>query len=170
MEKHPIYFKEQQRFRQPWLWVVLLSVAGMLWAGFISQVLLGQAFGDKPVADVQLTIIFALVGIGLPWFFYRMSLTTVVVPGEVRVRFWPFHRKPVRVPLHTVREYEPVTYNPIGEYGGWGIRWGLHSKAYNVSGNKGVKLHFYNKKPLLIGSRRAQDLAEAIRLAKEAKG
>ena len=43
----------------------------------------------------------------------------------------------------------------------------MKGKAYNVSGNEGVLLHFYDKKPLLIGSQRAGELFEAIRQAKE---
>ncbi|MCJ8164109.1 DUF6141 family protein [Pontibacter sp. E15-1] len=167
MEEQYVYFREKQRFRQPWLWVVVLGVAGLFWAGFISQVLFGAVFGSRPIADVQLTVAFVLVGIGLPWFFYKMSLTTEVRPGELQVRFWPFHHKPVIIPLHTIRNYIHVTYNPILEYGGWGMRWGLQGKAYNTSGTKGVKLEFYNQRPLLIGSQRAEELWEAIRLAKE---
>jgi TATA-box binding protein (TBP) (component of TFIID and TFIIIB) len=48
------------------------------------------------------------------------------------------------------------------EYGGWGIKYGRKGKAYNVSGNRGVQLVFKDGKQLLIGSQRAEELAEAI--------
>ncbi|TPE43997.1 DUF6141 family protein [Pontibacter mangrovi] len=164
-----ILYRERQRFRQLWLWVVVLGVAAIFWVGFVYQVLMGGLYGNRPVPDVQLSILFVLVGLGLPYFFYSMSLTTEVQPGQVLVRFWPFHIKPVRIPLHLVRDYERVTYNPIGDYGGWGIRWGFKGKAYNMSGNEGVKLYFYNKGPLLIGSQNAGELFQAISEAKKAK-
>jgi len=167
MAEEQILFWERQHFRQVWLWVVLLGVAAIFWAGFIAQVLLSNSFGGKPASDVQLSVLFGLMGIALPLFFYRMSLTTVVQPGELQVRFWPFVLRPVRIPLHTLRNYERITYNPVKDYGGWGIRWGIKGKAYNVSGNEGVLLHFYDKKPLLIGSQRAGELFEAVRRAKE---
>lgn len=167
MAGEQILFRERQHFRQIWLWVVVLGVAAIFWSGFVAQVLLGNSFGSKPASDVQLSMLFGLMGIGLPLFFYRMSLTTVVQPGELQVRFWPFVLRPVRIPLHTLRNYERITYNPIRDYGGWGIRWGMKGKAYNVSGNEGVLLHFYDKKPLLIGSQRAGELFEAVRQAKE---
>ncbi len=147
--------------------MIILGVAILIWTGFVYQVLLGGAFGNKPASDMQLAILAALIGVGLPYFFYKMSLTTEVYPGELQVRFWPFHLKPVTVPLHELREYEQVTYNPIGEYGGWGIRWTFNGKAYNVYGNRGVKLYFYNRKPLLIGSQRADELFKAITLARQ---
>lgn len=170
MAEQRILFRERQRFTQFWLWVVVLSVAVIFWAGFVSQVVLGGSFGNNPVSSVQVILLFVLMGLGFPIFFYSMKLTTVVQPGELQVRFWPFHLRPKRIALHSVRDYERITYNPIREYGGWGIRWSFRGKAYNMSGNEGVQLHFYNRKPLLIGSQHAEQLFEAIRQAKEIKG
>ncbi|HEY4650608.1 MAG TPA: DUF6141 family protein [Pontibacter sp.] len=164
-----ILFRERQRFRQVWLWVIVLGIAAMFWAGFIYQVLWDEQLGNRPVSDVQLAIMAALVGVGMPLFFYKMSLTTEVVPGELRVRFWPFHAKPVTINLYEVRDYEQVTYSPIAEYGGWGIRGSMKGNAYNVYGEEGVKLYFYNRKPLLIGSQQAAELYRAITIAKQIK-
>lgn len=165
-----VIFRERQRFKQVWLWVVILGVSGIFWAGFVYQVILGGQYGNRPAPDVMLTIMTGLVGVGLPLFFYKMSLVTEVVPGQLRAQFWPFHLKPITIMLHELRSYEKVIYNPIREYGGWGIRGSMKGNAYNVYGNEGVKLHFYNQKPLLIGSQRANELFDAITIAKQEKG
>ncbi|MEJ8802833.1 DUF6141 family protein [Pontibacter sp. H249] len=169
MADQVILFKEQQRFRQFWLWAIILGAAALFWAGFIYQVALGGQFGNRPVSDVQLAVLFALMGVCMPWFFYYVKLTTEVKPGEMRLQLRPFHVRPVVIHLHVVRHYEKVLYNPVRDYGGWGIRWGFKGKAYNMSGNEGVKLYFYNHEPLLIGSQDADKLFEAIKLAKELK-
>ncbi|MBX0335187.1 hypothetical protein K3G39_18285 [Pontibacter sp. HSC-14F20] len=166
MEEQHILFWEKQRFTQFWLWALLLGLAAILLAGFVYQVLLGGTFGNRPVSDVQLSIMAALIGFGLPFFFYWMTLITEVKPGILQVRFRPFHLKPVRILLHTVRDFEKVMYDPIREYGGWGIRWGAKGKAYSMSGREGVLLRFYNQQPLLIGSKRAGELFAAIEQAK----
>jgi hypothetical protein len=67
-----------------------------------------------------------------------------------------------------VRDVAAVTCHPITEYGGWGIRWTLRGKAYNVSGRRGVRLDYENGKHLLIGSTRADELATAIHQARDA--
>ncbi len=55
-------------------------------------------------------------------------------------------------------------YSPITEYGGWGIRWSPHRGwAYNVGGSKGVQLGRANGKRILIGSQRADELAQVMR-------
>jgi hypothetical protein len=164
-----IVYKEVQRFKQFWLWVIILVAASIFWAGFIYQVLLGGEFGNNPASDIQLTILFILMGLVFPLFFYKMKLTTIVQPGELNIRFWPFHMRPVRIPLHLIRGYEGIVYNPISDYGGWGIRWGFKGKAYNMSGNRGVLLYFYDRKPLLIGSQEPNELYEAIKLARDLK-
>lgn len=166
MKNVQVIFRERQRFKQFWLWALLLGIALIFWAGFVYQVLLGGEFGSRPVPSVQLSIMLALFGFGLPFFFYWMTLTTEVQPGLLFVRFKPFHGKPVCIPLHTVRAFEKVTYSPISDYGGWGIRWGTKGKAYSMSGKEGVQLHFYNKQPLLIGSQRATELFRAVEQAK----
>ncbi|MFT2008937.1 DUF6141 family protein [Pontibacter sp. 13R65] len=159
-------FQEKQHFTQVWLWVVLLGVAAIFWIGFFYQLFSGNNFGQNPIVGVEAAILFVLIGIGLPYFFYKMSLTTEVHAGYISVRFFPFQLKPLQIPLHLVRDYEKVTYNPIGDYGGWGIRWGFKGKAFNMSGNEGVLLHFYNRKPLLIGSQRPDALFNAITQAR----
>ncbi|WP_439881473.1 DUF6141 family protein [Pontibacter sp. MBLB2868] len=168
-EQKIILYREQQRFKQFWLWIIILGAASLFWAGFFYQVIERGKFGDNLVSDAQLVILFALMGLGLPYFFYAMKLTTEVLPGEVRVQLWPFHLRPVSIPMHLVRDFRPISYSPIQDYGGWGIRWGHKGKAYNMSGNEGVLLLFYNRRPLLIGSQSPHKLFEAVRLAKDLK-
>ncbi len=166
MSKQKILFEEKQGFRQVWLWVMVLGVASLFWAGFAYQLSQVNSRGGHVVEVASAFILVLLLGLGLPVFFFLMSLTTVVEPGVLKVWFWPFHLKPRIIYLHLVRDYDKVTYNPILEYGGWGIRWTPNGKAYNMSGNKGVKLYFYHQKPILIGSQHPKQLLKAIAQAK----
>ena len=61
-------------------------------------------------------------------------------------------------PFHSIQKVEAVTYSPIMEYGGWGLRYGRKGKAYNVSGNKAVFLTLCNEKNVLIGSQKHGEL------------
>ena len=46
-----LVFREVQRFRQVWLWVLLISIAAIELAtfgyGIIQQIILGKPFGDN---------------------------------------------------------------------------------------------------------------------------
>ena len=55
------------------------------------------------------------------------------------------------------------TYKPIREYAGWGIKgWSVDRMSYSVSGREGVELTLTDGKRVMIGSRKAQQLADAI--------
>ena len=78
------------------------------------------------------------------------------------IQFFPFSQK--LISFNNIKTCEVRTYSPIKEYGGWGIRYGKKGKAYNISGNKGVQLDFYEGQPLLIGSQKPEELAQAIKI------
>jgi hypothetical protein len=162
-------FREVQRFRQVWLWILLIAVAatelGTFGYGIIQQIFFREPFGDDPMSDVMLLAIgvpVLLITVGLLPFFCILRLETEVRSDGLFVRFFPLHLSYKRIPLEDVEKIEARTYSPILHYGGWGIRWGIHGKAYNVSGNRGVRLDFSNGRHLLIGSERCEELAEAI--------
>jgi hypothetical protein len=56
------------------------------------------------------------------------------------------------------------TYSPLGEYGGWGIKYGLGGagKVYNVRGNQGLQLVFKDGSRLLIGTQKPLELQEIV--------
>jgi len=157
-----VLFSESQRFTQWWVWVIVLGVAALNWWGFIEQILLSKPFGDNPAPDWMLLLFTALFGIGLPWLMAACRLETAVTPEGVIVRFVPFHLRPRIIPHQGIREFAARRYNPLLEYGGWGLRMGRGGQALNASGNEGVQLVFANGRRLLIGSQRAGEFAAAI--------
>ena len=168
-----IIFEETQRFKQPWLWIVILAAClpsvVILSYGLYQQLYLARPWGSHPVSDRALVIIAVLgyiLGLGIPLLFWRCSLSVRVEGTNLYVHFFPFLRK--RISLSDVVRHEVRAYQPLGEYGGWGIRWSWSGKgwAYNVSGDRGVQLELADGKRLLIGSQRPEQLAEAITKSK----
>ncbi len=155
-----VHFREEQRFRQWWLWVILVLLACLLAYGVYKQLILGQPWGDHPAPNRVLILLCVGYAILILWMWHTRLLTEVR-DDEVEIRFvlvWP--RK--RIPLQDIASCEARTYRPIWEYGGWGVRWGKSGRAFNVSGDRGVQLVLTNGKRLLIGSQRAEELAAAI--------
>lgn len=167
MSETTVKFREVQRFRQKWLQVSLVAVAlGSVITfgyGMITQLVLGEPWGDRPLSDTALAIIgplMILLGIGLAWLFHAMKLLTEVRDDGVHIHFLPLAHQTVR--FGDIVSCEVRTYRPIREYGGWGVRYGRAGKAYNVSGNRGVQLKLSTGKGLLIGSQRPEELAQEI--------
>jgi hypothetical protein len=110
----------------------------------------------------------ALTGLGAPLLVFvgLLRMTTEVTPTDVRVWFgWiPTYRR--FVAIGTIQKIEVVSYRPLADYGGWGIRSGRDGeRVLNARGNRGVRLHLSDGTRLLIGSQRPEALAVAIERA-----
>jgi len=160
-KQSPIY-REVQKFRQVWIWVIVFTIAGLQWHAAVEQLLLNRPFGDKPMLDIPLAVYWIIFGIAMPTLFFVSQLVTEVHDDGIYIRFFPFHRTFRRIAFTEVKQYKVRTYHPIREYGGWGIRIRYKGKAYNVSGNRGVQIELLNGNRLLIGSQRAEELLRAI--------
>ena len=161
MEPSEVSYSEKQRFRQRWLWMLLLIFpVGSLWSLF-QQIILGSLFGGN-AESIPVLFVLVVIGVMFTLFMYTTGLDTEVIEEGLRIRFWPFHLNWVFLPFSSIQKAEAVTYRPLAEYGGWGIRYGRKGKAYNVSGNKGVLLTFKDQKNVLIGSKNHETLFLAI--------
>jgi hypothetical protein len=167
MHNPDVDFHEQQQFRQPWVWLLLLTitvcVCGIFAHGIYTQLYLGQAWGDRPMSDTALVVsasLSTLITAGLALLFYKLKLVTIVDPEGIHIRFFPLSNR--IIPFDNIESCKARTYKPIREYGGWGIRFSRKGRAYNVSGDRGVQLELIKGVPLLIGSQKAEQLADAI--------
>ena len=158
-----ILFTERQRFKQLWLWLILLGINGLFLFGVFKQVINGQQFGDKPMSNTGLLIATGLTLL-LTILFINFRLDTIIKKDGIYVRFFPLHLKFKHYSWDSLTKSFVRQYSAITEYGGWGLRLGLFGKgkAYNVSGDKGLQLEFANNKKLLIGTNKPDQLTETL--------
>lgn len=157
IEEDEILFEEVQKFRQIWIWIL---VACCVAAGVLTLISVPWSDG---IAGISISFFAPLVGFGIAVLIYMAKLRVVVYRDHLFIHYRPFLSR--KIAYDNIKTVKAETYSPIGEFGGWGVRgWGSN-KAYNVSGNKGVRLTFIDDKRLLIGSQKADELAQAIELA-----
>ena len=159
-----ILFSERQRFKQWWLWLILLGINGLFLFGVFKQVISGQQFGSKPMSNTGLLIATGLT-ILLTLLFINFRLDTLIKKDGIYVRFFSFHINFKHYTWETLTKSYIRQYSAITEYGGWGLRLGLFGKgvAFNVSGNKGLQLEFKTNKKLLIGTNKADELTDILK-------
>ena len=156
-----LYFKEEQSFNQWWIWLLIAVCCGIWIWQFVQQIIMGKPFGNNPMSDlgVILTGIFPILVLLL---FRLLKLETLIDEEGIKCRFMPFQRKyKTFLPLD-IAKYEVKKYNPLMDYGGWGIRYGRKGTAYNVRGNMGLYLELNNKKNFLIGTQTPDSLRYAM--------
>jgi hypothetical protein len=162
-----VVYREEQNF--DWrAYAVLIAVEVLLWAVLLWQI---QKHPNPAVLlnhhPVEFPLGIALC-VGLPVVlvvgFFRM--TTEVSATEMRVWFgWvPTYRRVV--PVGTVVRLEVVSYRPLADYWGWGIRSGRDGvRVLNARGNRGVRIDLADGTRLLVGSQQPEALALALERA-----
>jgi len=143
-----VLFEEKQKFNQWWLWAILLIFP------LLSVI---------PFDDNGLNIYYVIIGISIPLIFYLFELRTFVTSEGLSFQFFPFHFKKHLVKIEEIEKIEALQYKPLGDYGGWGIRYGFKGKAYNVSGNKGVKVFLKNNTNIMFGSQKHKELEKILK-------
>jgi hypothetical protein len=158
---NPTIYIEKQRFKQWWLWLILLitNVHGLYTAYF-------QFIKSKNTIDKQLNInnvlIETIIILAINLLFYYIKLETRIDSKSISVRFFPFQLKERVYDWEEIKSANIRTYKPLMEYGGWGIRGFGNNRALNISGNKGLQLEFKNGKKLLIGTIKATEMESIL--------
>ncbi len=155
-------FSETQRFKQIWLWIILLGINGLFIFGLTKQVILGKQFGDNPLSNWGLIIVTTLIFL-FSLLFLNLKLDTYIKTDGIYVRFFPLHFNYKYFSWDSINQSFVRQYNPIGEYGGWGIRGFGKNRALNISGNKGIQLIKKDGSRLLIGTKKADEVTEILK-------
>lgn len=153
-------FTEIQRFNQWWVIALLIGVWGVTTGMAMVQWITGIPVGDHPMTDQQLIIPVLLVTLIFSLLLSSRLKTRIDTQG-IHVSFFPFIWKERS---YLWEEFSSVTvrkYQPIAEYGGWGLRGFGKNMAWNVRGNQGIQLVFINGRKLLIGTQKPME-AEAV--------
>lgn len=158
-----IVFHEEQQFRQWWL--IALLVGSFLFTAVIILIA-GNSLYKSGATSFKGLLTGAVIILGsmiiFDSLFLGSKMITEVRDSSITVRAWPITKLQRVIPMDQVAKCEARTYDPIGEYGGWGIRFGSQGKAYNMSGNRGAQLELKSGERVLIGSLKADELAAAI--------
>jgi hypothetical protein len=153
-------FYEEQTFRQRRIRVLLAVPPSLLLLLVIWQAVLGHPWGKRPMSNASLigwTIFLWLVYLRL----VRIRLVTELGPSELLVSMRGLWRTR-RIRLSDIKSLEVIKFDPVRDYGGYGIRITRHGTAYIAGGNDGVRLQLISGALVLIGSERSKELAEAI--------
>lgn len=154
-EAEPILYREKQRFSK---WLLLL----VFLPAIISAVVVFRYSenGEPPSSLIGLGVAF-LAGV----FLAMSALKSAVTTEGFWVRFVPFHHKPVTISFSEIETIEVITYKPLWEYGGWGLRRGKTGLVFSVSGKNGIlitfkeprKMFWGKHKTLLIGTQKPEE-------------
>ncbi|WP_198295232.1 MULTISPECIES: hypothetical protein [unclassified Winogradskyella] len=151
-------FKEEQRFTQTWL--ILIIIISLI----VPITVTVKEADNLSTSEFVLTIGGIILASGLIFLF---KLTTRIDEKGIHYKFFPFHLKFKIIEWNKIENAHVRTYDPIGEYGGWGLKGGAlwnksKGRAINVSGDIGIQLELKNGKKLLIGTRKKEQAQDVL--------
>ena len=155
-------FKEEQRFTQLWL-IVILVISTIVPVGLICQ----EYFKENTSMTTN-EFVWTIVGIVVSIsFIFLFKLTTRIDEKGIHYQFFPFHLKLKLIAWNEITKAYVRTYDPIGDYGGWGLKGGAlwnkgKGRAINISGDIGIQLELKNGKRLLIGTQKENEIKRTL--------
>jgi hypothetical protein len=138
----------------------------MWWVHAIVIVCIGASlvtmFAAPPEAGGWWLSIPIVILIGLYGFF--MPMRVEIDADAMHVRFGRFGWPRWIFPIDDIEGARVVTFRPIRDYGGWGIRRGESGYCLNERGDSGVRFEYLNR-TYTVGSDDPQRLLAALRTA-----
>lgn len=166
-----VLHREVQYIRQKYL-IYLIFFAALTPLIFfiiaiIFQIGFGVEFGNQRLSDGSLIISGALsliFGILIILFFRASNLTLEIRPNGLYYKYFPFHIRFHQILKSDVKKVYLRKFSAIGEFGGWGIRFGFgrRGKGYIASGNIGVQFILNNDKKVLFSTENPEEMKTAI--------
>ena len=163
-------FTETQRFRQDWLWALLL-VSTL--PAFVLVVVVVVADAGGLTSDVYPVLAGVTLLLWGPLVvFYRAALVTEVRTDGLYLKLVPVHLSFRHVPCEDITAVETTSFSPLSDYGGIGVRynptvyrWGISfdgPKAYIASGGDGVHVDRADARSPVVGTQRPAELRAAL--------
>lgn len=153
-------FTEKQSFGKRWWWILLLP---LVIGGIVSWVALVK---ENPVIWKGVFPLFiTVIPILMLW---RMNMHSLITEEGVGIKFTPFQRNWKWYKWSDVELARVVTYSPLTDYGGWGIRkgWRKSKVAYNVWGDEGLELTFHDGNVVMIGTSEPERMSTYLQYLK----
>lgn len=156
----PALFQETQKFRQPWLWgLVLLPTIGIL-AIILYQLITGQPVGDKPAPTWLLLLLLVVIPMPLVVGFYIAQLTLRVEEEGIYYGWNLFGSKQNRLPWNEIHSLMLIRYKLLGSGVSLTRKYGT---VHSVRGDVGLFLETRRGRKLTIGTNKPDELDRALR-------
>jgi len=158
MEKE-ILFTEVQKFRQWWLWLILILASTPLLGILIYQLVTGQPVGDKPASNAVLAVLVIFVSVPMLLGFYFVKLFTIIDTDTIYYGFGLSANNLNEIHLADIVSMDVVPYKSNG----LGMRLSnTFGTIYNTSGGMGLFINNNKGSKMVIGTKKPEELKEAI--------
>lgn len=148
-------FTERQTFLRHWWGLLLLTLVPALLPGLV-------LLTDSPQASTTAAWLAPLLALAVVGLVLGIRLDTRLDATGVHYRLWPLQLGERTRPWSAISRAYVRPYDPLGEYGGWGLKGTSRNRALNVAGGEGIQLELADGTRLLLGTQRPAEARQAL--------
>ena len=163
----PIY--RERTWVPLWFWILIWG-ACLLGAGSALHALYVESpgpgalgTGEQPSAGLLVVVSGLLLLLPTLLTLASSCLDVEVRTGYLFVAFGPLHLLRTRIRWSAMEAVEAVSYRPIREFGGWGLRIRKRKTAWTIRGSQAARITLSSGKRVYVGSRFPHRLVAKIR-------
>lgn len=161
--RNPVHFEQ----RSGWPWWAHLGFSATFLAAVVPflELAQGKMWGQGDAMPIWAALLCLALGLGLPVAIYCFlgQLRVRVLDDGVEAAWGISELIRKTIPFREIRKAEAVTYSPVAEFGGWGIRAGSGGKrGWSVRGNRAVRIHLLDGTVFYLGSQAPERLLSWI--------
>ncbi len=155
---HGRVFKEEQTYRGTWVMylILMLEIPTLI---LVTTLVLNSDTDQKESTIGLFFVLFIMITVMV--FIFDLKLTTKIDSSGIHYRYFPLN-KWREIPKEQILSAKVISFSPLTDHGGWGIKGNSTTKAYTVIGEKGLELDINEKKKILIGTQKYRELSEFI--------
>ena len=152
-------FKEEQTYRGTWVMylILLLEIPTLV---LVSVLVLTGESSERMEGMIALIAVFSVMALVMGLIF-NIKLETRVDEKGIHYKYFPFVKWSL-IEKHEIRKADVISFSPLTDHGGWGIKGNKSTKAYTVIGDTGLSIDLGEKKKILIGTQKPKELSEFI--------
>jgi hypothetical protein len=155
---HGRIFNEEQTYRGTWVMylILMLEIPTLV---LVSTLVLNSDADQKEGIIGLVFVLFIMIMVMT--FIFNLKLTTRIDSSGIHYRYFPLI-KWRKIPREQIRSADVISFSPLTDHGGWGIKGNSTTKAYTVIGDKGLLLDVNENKKIVIGTQKSHELSEFI--------
>jgi hypothetical protein len=156
---HGRIFKEEQSYVGTWVMylILMLEIPALI---LVSVVVLAGESSDKTEGVTAIISVFSIMALAMVLIF-NIKLETRIDEKGIQYKYFPFIKWRL-IETRKIREAKVVSFSPLTDHGGWGIKGNKTTKAYTVIGDTGLSIDVGEKKKILIGTQKPKELGDFI--------
>lgn len=155
-----MHFHESQKFPLRQAAIALVVPPSILTLLLIWQVVLHHHWKGQSISNSDVifwTVFLWLVCLHLT----TVRLITKVSAGQLEIKLRGLVRRR-RIPLTDIRNVKTIVFDPVRDYGGYGIRSIPGGKAWLADSTSAVSLELADGQSLIIGTHKPAELSAAL--------